>query len=57
MYKEVGKMKTIKVVVVSRYTVCPFCKKKCDGFTGISCSHLQKILIRTDKKHVAIFKG
>ncbi|KKL27013.1 hypothetical protein LCGC14_2389390, partial [marine sediment metagenome] len=23
--------------------------------TGNSCTHLQKIIIRTDKKHVAIF--
>ena len=49
-------MKTIKVVVTGRYIVCPFCKKKCDGLTGISCSHLQKVVISTDKIHVAIFK-
>ncbi len=48
-------MKSIKVVVTGRYIVCPFCSKKNDSFTGNSCTHLQKIIIRTDKKHVAIF--
>ena len=50
-------MKTIKVDVINRYFKCPFCKDKCDGFTGLSCTHLQKILLRSDGKHIAVFKG
>ncbi len=48
-------MKNIKVVIEYRHISCPICEKSIDTWTGNSCTHLQKIIIRTDKKHVAIF--
>jgi len=50
-------MKTIKIEVkFERYITCPICNRIIDTWTGNSCSHLQKIIIRKDKKHIAIFK-
>ncbi|KKL27015.1 hypothetical protein LCGC14_2389410 [marine sediment metagenome] len=49
-------MKTIKVIVNSRYITCPICHSEIDTLTSNNCPHLDKIIIRVNKEHVAIFK-
>lgn len=57
---EAGKMAvitTIKKQVNSRFLICPICNEKCDTLCGKSCKHLQKIIIRKNYDHIAIFKS
>ncbi len=51
-------MAKIKIITEEkRIIICPVCKKKIDTLTGNHCTHLEKIIIRKNKDHVAIFNN
>jgi len=45
----------IRIIGTRRTIRCPVCNKIIDTWTGISCTHLQKIFIQNNKEYVALF--